>query len=226
MATVGEELGLPRAADYPYAPPLERFVFSVDGDPPAFAVAGRTPVLALGSNGAPAQLRRKFAGQAGHIPVSRAVLLDHVVVYSAHFSRYGALPATLHRHAGAVAFVSVTWLDPDQLARMHQTEAIGVNYDYVEFTDLQLEHDEDDLAAPALVGAYVSRAGAMLHRGSPIRLAEVATSGCPWPALMQPAVLRFAHRRVAPELALDVFLTRLVQDEPFRRACTERLQLD
>ncbi|HRY25652.1 MAG: hypothetical protein H6852_06000 [Geminicoccaceae bacterium] len=225
MATVGEELGLPRAADYPYAAPLERFVFAADGEPPAFAVDGRTPVLALGSNAAPAQLRRKFAGHTGHIPVSRAVLLDHVVVYSAHFSRYGALPATLHRHPGAVAFVAVTWLDPEQLARMHQTEAIGVNYDYVESTDLRLEHDDDDMAAPALVGAYVSRAGALLHQGSPIRLAEVATSGCPWPALIQPAVMRFAHKRVAPELAVEEFLARLVQSETFRRSCAERLRL-
>lgn len=224
MATVGEEHGLPRAADYPYATPLERFVFALSGEPPTFAVAGRTPVLAFGSNAAPAQLRHKFKGHVGHIPISRAVLFDHVVVYSAHFSRYGALPATLHPHKGAVAFVAVTWLDPAQLARMHETEAIGVNYDYVEFTDLQLEHDGDDLAASTRVGAYVSRAGPLLHRKQPIRLAEVATSGCPWPALTQPAALRFAHKRVAPDLTLEVFLARLVEDEAFRHSCTGRLR--
>ncbi len=224
MATIADEHELPRAVDYPYVTPLERFVFADSAEAPAFAVAGRTAVLALGSNASPAQLHRKFKGLTGHIPVSRAVLFDHVVVYSAHFTRYGALPATLHRHPGAVAFVAVTWLDPEQLVRMHQTETIGVNYDYVEFEDLRLEHDDDDVAAPTVVGAYVSRAGPLLYRSRPIRLAEVAASGCPLPALTQPAALRFAHKRVAPELPLETFLTRLVRDEAFRRASGERLR--
>ena len=218
---------LPRAVDYPYLTPLESYVFATSEQAPAFSIDDRKPVLALGSNAAPLQLRRKFTGLAGHIPVSRAVLFDHVVVYSAHFSRYGALPATLHRHPGAIAFVAITWLDPRQLDRMHETESVGVNYDYVEIEDIRLEHDgglagailPDNLA----VGAYVSRRGPMLHQGKPIRLAETASSNCPLPALTQPAALRFAQRRVAPDLAFDDFLRRLLDDPVFRTDCTQRL---
>jgi len=222
------ERALPAAVDYPYLAPLERYVFATSEAVPDFSIADRKPVLALGSNAAPLQLRRKFAGFAGHIPVSRALLFDHVVVYSAHFTRYGALPATLHRHEGAIAFVAITWLDERQLARMHETESVGVNYDYVEIEDIRLEHDgglaeatiPDDLA----VGAYVSRRGPMAHHGKPVRLAETATANCPLPALTQPAALRFAQRRVAPDLAFDAFLRRLVDDAAFRSDCTQQLQ--
>ena len=219
--------GLPRAVDYPYLAPLESYVFDAGEGAPAFSIEGRTPVLALGSNAAPMQLRRKFAGLPGHIPVSRAVLFDHVAVYSAHFTRYGALPATLHRHPGAIAFTALTWLDDRQLARMHETESVGVNYDYVEVADIRLEHDarlgEGAIPACLGVGAYVSRHGPLTHEGRPIRLAEAASSGCPLPALTQPAALRFAQRRVAPEIAFEAFLERLVDDPDFRAACSRKL---
>jgi hypothetical protein len=208
------ESALPRAVDYPYLAPLDSYVFATSEQAPAFSVDNRKPVLALGSNAAPLQLRRKFAGLPGHIPVSRAVLFDHVVVYSAHFTRYGALPATLHQHPGAIAFVAITWLDARQLDRMHETESVGVNYDYVEIEDIRLEHDgalaEAAIPGDLAVGAYVSRRGPLAHQERPIRLAETASSNCPLPALTQPAALRFAQRRVAPDLAFD--------------DCTERLQ--
>ncbi len=219
---------LPRAVDYPYLAPLESYVFDTSDRQRAFSIEGRTPVLALGSNAAPLQLRRKFADLPGHIPVSRAILFDHVVVYSAHFTRYGALPATLHRHPGAIAFVALTWLDECQLARMHETESVGVNYDYAEIADIRLEHDAA-LGHPVMpesrgVGAYVSRYGPLEHDGRPIRLAETASSGCPLPALTQPAALRFAQRRIAPELDFSTFLERLVEDDAFRRESSKRLQ--
>ena len=226
MMTVIDEKTMPRAADYPFLAPLERYVFSAIGEAPAFDVEGRTAVLALGSNAAPLQLKRKFGESFGHIPVSRAVLFDHVVVYSAHFSAYGSLPATLERHPGGVTFVAITWLDQSQLERMHETEALGVNYDYCELADFRLEHDGDAFVATTTVpiGAYVSRHGPLRHAAAPVRLAETASSGCPWPALTQPAALRFAHRRVAPEQAYDSFMQRIVEDTGFRRTCSEQLK--
>ncbi len=215
---------LPHAADYPFPAPLERYVFAGEGEAPTFAVEGRVPVLALGSNAAPAQLRRKFGESNGWIPVSRAVLFDHVVVYSAHFTRYGAIPATLHRYPGGIAFVALTWLDEGQLRRMHDSESLGVNYDYVEVADIRLEHDGGGITASLPIGAYVSRHGPLLHAAKPIRLAETAASGCPLPALTQPAALRFAHKRVAPELGYDAFMARLIADQDFRIEMTGRLQ--
>jgi hypothetical protein len=215
---------IPRADDYPFPAPLERYVFTGSGEPPPFSIEGRLPVLALGSNASPLQLRRKFADLPGHIPVSRAVLFDHVVVYSAHFSSYGAIPATLHQHPGGIAFVALTWLDPEQLARMHESESVGVNYDYVEVADIRLEHDGGGIAVSLPVGAYASRAGPLLHAAMPIRLAETASSGCPLPALTQPAARRFAHRRIAPDLPFDAFISRIVEDQDFLRDMSARLQ--
>lgn len=215
----------PSGIDYPFPAPLERFVFSAVEPIPPFETAGRTPVLALGSNAAPTQLRRKFVGLEGYIPVSRAVVFDHVVVYSAHLTRYGALPATLFEYPGGFTFVAITWLDEAQLARMHETEALGVNYDYVELSDIRLEHDGELPEADAAnrIGTYVSRHGPLRHGGLPIRLAETASSGCPLPALTQPAALRFAHRRVAPGLPFATFLERIVSDDAFRTDCSRRL---
>lgn len=216
---------MPAGIDYPFPAPLERYVFTLEPKAPPFSTAGRTPVLALGSNAAPAQLRRKFAGLDGHIPVSRATLFDHVVVYSAHFTRYGALPATLYEHPGGVTFIAITWLDAAQLARMHETESVGVNYDYVELADCRLEHDGSLPEMPGVlrIGAYVSRLGMLRHAGQPIRLVETASSGCPLPALTQPAALRYAHKRVAPDQPFTEFMTRIVEDEGFRRAMSLRL---
>jgi hypothetical protein len=63
--TIMDRMGLPRAADYPFQAPLERYVFTAGGKAPPFEVEGRTPVLALASNASPEQLYRKFEGRAG-----------------------------------------------------------------------------------------------------------------------------------------------------------------
>jgi len=56
-----------------------------------------TPVLAYGSNASVQQLRREFSGFTTFtfIPVIKAKLYNFGVVYSAHFSAYGAVPLTL-----------------------------------------------------------------------------------------------------------------------------------
>ena len=103
------------AKTYPYRVPRASFVY-VDGraDPLEGPLdrSGRIPVIAYGSNRAPEQLARKFAGwprgtgRAG----DAARLADHDVVYGAHFTAYGALPAVLARSPGTAVEVSVTWL--------------------------------------------------------------------------------------------------------------------
>lgn len=221
MAIMTRE-GAPGAGASSCLSPLERWVFAHGGKAPAFSIEDRFPVLALGGNASPFHLKRKFAGHTGHIPVSQAILFDHVVVYSAHFTRRGVLPATIHRFAGGACLVAITWLDEAQLARMHETQALGVNYDYVERDDLSIEHDGDPLESPR-VGLYVSRFGPLLHEGAPIRLAEVPSYNCPLPALTQPAALRFAHRRVAPGTSFTAFMQQIVEDAGYRETCCRKL---
>ena len=62
-----------------------------------------TPILAAGSNASPQQLLRKFGDAQGlAIPVVHGQIGGYSSVYSAHLTRYGALPATLFSDSEAV----------------------------------------------------------------------------------------------------------------------------
>lgn len=212
-----------RAESYPFDLPFDSFRYR-QGLHEAFDLveADRRPVLAIGSNGAPSQLASKFGHCPEGIPVTRAVLSGRAVVYSAHFASYGSLPATLIEAPGVRSWIFVTWLTEEQLAAMHGTEGIGDRY---QFTELEPGMVVDESAGPLSgVGVYMSRAGALGHDGSAIRVAEVPALGCTLPALTQRAALRWAHRRVAPGLGYEVFLERLVTDPSFRRASSVALR--
>ena len=108
------------AEGYPYDLREEAFVFR-DGLAQPFEpdlTTGRTAVLAIGSNGAPRRLARKF-GEDAVVPVLPARLRDHAVVYAAAVTSYGSVPATLIDAPGATALVSVTFLDDRQLEVMN-----------------------------------------------------------------------------------------------------------
>lgn len=218
MADVAELVR--RAEDYPFDPPLESFVFG--GDPAELALDGRIPVLAAGSNASPQQLARKFGPHAGAIPVLRALLYDRVVVYSAHFSSYGAVPATLAEAPGSASLVFVTWLDESQLEVMHASEATGRNYDFVE---LEMTAEVDRVGRIERAFAYLSRAGPLRLRARPVRLAEIPTAACPWPALFQAALLRLLHRRLAADRSYEAFVAELVRDEAYRARATRALAM-
>jgi hypothetical protein len=151
---------------------------------------GRAAVLAIGSNAAPDQLRRKFGSHhsgAQPIVVLRAGLRDHDVVFAAMVASYGSVPATLLEAPGTTCHVHVTFLDPAQLEHMHETEALGTAY--------RLEHIDPELVEVDLVGrvgsveAYVANAGPMQLHGSPVALAAIPADGRTLPALHQPDVL-------------------------------------
>ena len=89
-----------------------------EGEAAAFTradTAGRHPVLAYGSNQSPARLNEKFAPDQV-VPVERAWLANHDVVYSAHMAGYGSIPATLRYVPGTCVALAVTWLDDAQIA--------------------------------------------------------------------------------------------------------------
>lgn len=210
------------AQTYPFDQLDQGYVYragKVDDGP--FDLAERIAVAASGSNGSPAQLQRKFGDCPEGIPVTTAIIRHHAVVYSAHLTRYGSLPAALWPVADAVVSVVVTWLTEAQLERMHETEVLG---DHYAFEPFRPEHVE--LHPPAAVGDlyyYKSLRGPLRHRGQPVRLAEIWTGNCPLPVMTQPAALRYIHRRLEPELSFDAFLEKIIDDPDFRRACVARL---
>lgn len=212
-----------RALGYPYAAPANDFIWR-DGIAQPFdtsvPLGDRTPVLAIGSNRAPEQLRRKF-GDTAVVPVTVAKLSDHDVVYSAHIASYGSIPATLATSPGTLVTVSLTWLTDAQLTRMHETEAVGVNYDFGVAEALPI--DLGALRPMVPIGCYLGRRGAFAPDGAPIALTEIGARHRQHDARDQSAMLRQIHARFDGGRDFKAWLTQLINDPAERREMTETL---
>lgn len=107
--------------------PLDRVLLEHGAVP----IPARIPVLAVGSNAAPAQVRRKLAsrGLAATVPITAVRVSGLSVGVSAHVSRAGYLPATPVPDLFSKNLpLWVTWLDQDQLLAIDETEP---NYDRI-----------------------------------------------------------------------------------------------
>ncbi|HEU5253535.1 MAG TPA: hypothetical protein VFU16_09455 [Solirubrobacterales bacterium] len=187
---------LERALGYPYATPERSYLYrdgeahELPGDPD---LAGRTPLLAYGANAAPEALARKLAPLPGvEMPVERAELEGFDVVYSAHVSPYGAVPATLHESPGTTAPGFVIHPTAEQRQLLTASEP---NYDLVEVGG---------------VAAYRSKHGCLEIDGSPIALAAIRSSGRTLPELDEPAVLDRVRAHLEPNLSLEEFIRACV----------------
>jgi hypothetical protein len=194
MADPGEAAAiLERALAYPYATPDRSYLYR-DGEAhglPADGpdLAGRTPLLSYGANSAPEALARKLAPLPGvELPVLRAELEGFDVVYSAHVSPYGAVPATLIESPGTTAPVFVLHPTAEQRALLTASEP---NYDLVEIDG---------------TAAYRSKHGCLQLDGSPVALAAVRSSGRALPELDEPAILERVRGHLEPELSLEEFV--------------------
>jgi len=96
----------------------------------AAPMRSRIPVLAVGSNAAAAQIRRKLATRVRPtmVPVTAVTVHGLSVGVSAHVSKAGYVPATPVPDPSAQSLMWVTWLTADELATMDKTEP---NYDRV-----------------------------------------------------------------------------------------------
>ncbi|GLY76439.1 hypothetical protein [Actinoallomurus iriomotensis] len=132
--------------------------------------ADRHPVLAVGSNGSPAQVHRKLAGRAPIlVPMTYAEVTGLVPGVSAHVSRPGYVPAAPVLVPGATARLIVLWLDDDQLAVVDATEP---NYHRLR-TPAAVRVSLDGV--PVGCGLYAGRHGCLTDReGRPFRLTSQA----------------------------------------------------
>jgi hypothetical protein len=188
---------LRRALDYPYAAPNRSYLYvageprELPGDPD---LAGRTPLLSYGANAAPEALARKLAPLPDpELPVLRAELKGFDVVYSAHVSPYGAVPATLLESPGTTVPVFVLHPTPEQHALLAASEP---NYDLVEVEG---------------IAAYRSKHGPLQLEGSPVALAAIRSHGRTLPGLDEPAVLERVRAHVEPDADLETFVRRCVE---------------
>lgn len=219
---------LRRAKSYPYVLPAHSYLLTDHGHEEVSAaapipdLADRWPVLAVGSNQSPDRLTHKLAGLCyTPIPVIRVQVVDFDVVYSAHFSRYGAIPATLQRSLGTMVAVFVIWLLPHQLARLHETEAIGINYDFGRLDGIAVHMDGGGQLGH--VFAYLSRRGSLIDDGAPVSLASIPARGRCWPAMDQSRILARARDRLAPGRDLDRFIDETILNPALRQRRTDAL---
>lgn len=180
--------------------------------------AGRTAVLASGSNRSHEQLARKFGDDPEGVATERAWLADFDVVYAAHITRYGSIPTTLQHIAGMRVHLAINWLTERQLAAMHATEG---NYDFVLLERIALETE----TGPALPEAhvYVARNGFLTHEGAPIGSREAAAENRPHAAMDQQEAQAHVHARLGAGIAPDDFVLQNIQDERLRRERSARL---
>ncbi len=218
---------LRRAKGYPYR--IDRRTFRyVDGAVQSEARLhhpDRVPVVAFGSNRSAEQLARKYRDwpPGTEIPVTLAWLGGYDVVYSAHFSRYGAVPAMLIPSAAVTVEVSVTWLTEPQLSRMHQTEGAS-NYRFVMAHGVDLRFEDDTVIDRA--GLYVGRHGAIAMDGRPVPLSDIAAEGREAAGLGQVEVQTLARDRLAPDAPLDAFIMQNVACPVTRAERGRRLRRD
>jgi hypothetical protein len=220
---------LERALSYPYAAPAHSYLFrGGEAVPAAIGAsdrAGRIPVLACGSNRAPAQLKRKFAGMAGAvIAAERVFLADFDSVYAAHISGYGAIAATLQHSPGTRVELFITWLPEALMGRMHATEGRGAFYDYVRLDGLALESEGGDRFGHAY--AYAFRGGCLNLGGSPAALAAVPAERRRFRALTEAEAQAAAQAMLSESGPLEAFVLAAVRDQAVRLAREARLCAD
>ncbi|MFI9248817.1 hypothetical protein [Streptomyces sp. NPDC053069] len=139
--------------------PLERLVYD-----------DRVPVLAVGSNACPGQLRHKMAefGIGSPLPMVRTRVTGLDVGVSAHVSRLGYVSASPVKSPRALHELFVIWLDRRQLEVIDASEGVPLcdgNFRraWLPAPDVRIELPDGSVLPGAY--AYVNRHG-VLHNGS------------------------------------------------------------
>jgi hypothetical protein len=202
-----------RALAYPYDPPAGSFVQLGDRTLPVppgeIDVEGRRALLAYGANASPEALTRKLATLPPEpIPVLRVSLRGWDVVYSAHVTRYGAVPAAIVPSPGTVASVHLVFPNEAQMETLAATE--GQNYRLGRLADFTAELGIGG-EGPAEVDAFTSVHGPLLLDGSPVALAAIPARDRVFPAMAMPVLLDRVRAAIHPELNLTEFVLHHVE---------------
>ncbi len=211
-----------RAMRYPYAVPARAFAQlrheTLSPDDVEIDLAERAPLLAYGSNGSPEVLGRKLALSADPVLVEPAWLHDFDVVYSAHISPYGAIPATLQRSPGTAVRVAVLHLTPEQLTLLSATEP---NYEPSTLEDVHCELADGTVRSK--LSAYLSRHGCLLVAGSEVALIAVPARDRRFAEMSEPQVLEHVRATLAPEESMDSFVLANAADPALAQERSARL---
>jgi hypothetical protein len=206
-----------RAISYPYSSRWEPFVQlghrTLDPGEIEVDLLGRSRLVAYGSNAAPEALARKLALSKEPVLVEPAWLRDFDVVYSAHISPYGAVPATLQRSRGTLARVSLAHMTEEQLALLSATEP---NYGlaHLPAIDCRVAGDERVIGAHA----YLSRHGCLLVDEAEVALSAVPALGRRFGEMSEEQVLEWVRAKLSPAATLPSFVLGSVTDPALAEA--------
>lgn len=213
---------LERALSYPYVAPWEPFVQlrheTLAADEIEIDRAERTAMLAYGSNAAPEVLARKLALSDQPVLVVPAWLDDFDVVYSAHISPYGAVPASLQRSPGTRVRVHLVYMTSAQVGLVSATEP---NYESARIGGAACHLDDGEtVVGPA---AYLSRHGCLLNDGTELALAAVEATNRSLPALAEGELLERLRALFCPDESLETFVLANVTDPALSQARSTQL---
>jgi hypothetical protein len=176
------------------------------------ATSGCQPLLAIGSNGAPEALERKFA----HFPDERdrtvlaltGRLHDFDVGVAAQPTLYGSMPATLFPSPGTAVCATVLWVTPAQFTQLTWSE---LSY---RLGKLRTRFDVEESATSFdEVLVFVSRFGAFCVDGQPAALAAIPANGRTANALTQEQLLDAAAvLTIGPEARADTLVRAIFED--------------
>lgn len=207
---------------YPYTAPREPFAQlghrTLDPDEIEIDREERTPVLAYGSNAAPQVLSRKLALSDQPVLVVPASLAGFDVVYSAHISPYGAIPATLQRSPGTEVQVHVIYMTDAQIGVISATEP---NYEPQLLEGVQCRLDGGEELSE--LSAYISRRGCLLVDDSELALAAVPATGRTFIALSEPEAIEHVRATLCPDDDLEAFVLANVTDPSLSQSRTAQL---
>jgi len=178
-------------------------------------------LLAYGSNASVEQLSHKFAGclETPLVPVARATLYDFDIVYSAHISSYGAIPAAIQYSPGTRVTAVVLVVSPTQRRLLRVSEP---NYILAMLDEVHLSLDLGPTVSS--IALVLSRHGMLTIEESEVGLAAVEAVGRRFPAMTEVEVLQAVRDRVAPDLHLDEFIMQNVRDPELASRRTDQIK--
>ena len=214
-----------RAISYPYFAPnysfsfhKGRFIKGICDD-----LNKRIPILSVGSNRSPYQLKRKFSLNQD-ICVTPATLYDSDVVFAASLSSYGSMPATQWPSKGTEVDLNVLWLNEEQLEIMHLTEALGVAYSFV-----KLKQDTvkiKDFKYKKHIYGYISISGVFpFNNNKPKRLSAINAKNATLKSFSEKkALLSLIYSLGIEENRLSEWIYEVINNKTYRISLHEKLK--
>lgn len=181
------------------------------------------PVLAYGSNASHTQLKEKYLDFDNVvIPSIKSKLVNFDVVYSAHFSPYGAIPATLQYSPGTEIDVFILYLDEDKLLHLHKTERLGLNYCFAKLNNIKLVIGNK--ISVNEIKTYLSIRGCLFINGTHIALSAINAKNRVFPDKSEEEILNLIREILDPEKDLNEFILENVKSQQIREKRMKKLK--